>query len=92
MCRRAGLAMPLAAIQNPPRMTILDDERQQLMRFRDLVLAEPELHARLRAAANQQDFIALTVQLGAERGCIFSAATVETSVREQRQAWLERWL
>jgi len=84
--------MPLAAIQNPLRMTTLDDERQQLMRFRELVLAEPELHARLRAAANQQDFIALTVQLGAELGCVFSSSVVETTIGEQRRAWLERWL
>ena len=84
--------MPLAAIQNSTRMTTLDDERQQLLRFRERVLAEPELHVRLRAAANQQDFIALTVQLGAEHGCVFSAATVEAAERAERQAWLERWL
>jgi hypothetical protein len=73
-------------------MMTLEEERQNLARFRELVLADHELHNRLRATATQTDFIALTIQLGAERGCVFSAMLVATAVREQRRAWLERWL
>jgi Nif11 domain len=65
---------------------------QNLERFRELVLADRELHDQLRAAATRQDFIALAVRLGAERGCVFTAAQVEAALREQRRAWLERWI
>lgn len=84
--------MRSAANQNPPQMMTLDGERQQLARFREQVLADRELHNRLRATASQSEFIALAVQLGAERGCVFTAQLVETALREQRRAWLERWL
>ena len=59
---------------------------------RELVLADRELHDRLRATANPPDFVALAVRLGAERGCVFSAPVVQAAISEQRQAWLERWL
>ena len=68
------------------------NERQNLERFGELVLAERELHDRLRATANQAAFVTLAVSLGAERGCIFTAPVVEATLREQRRAWLERWL
>lgn len=67
-------------------------EQQHFARFRELVLAEPELHARLRATPDPTAFVALAVAAGAERGCEFTAATVETLLREQRRAWLERWI
>ena len=70
----------------------LQIERQNFNRFRNLVLAEPELHAQLRATPDQASFIALAVQLAAERGCAFSPTTVEGTLRERRRAWLERWL
>jgi hypothetical protein len=73
-------------------MMTLDGERQQLANFRERVLADPELHNRLRAAASQPEFVALAVQLGAERGCVFTASLVETALREQRRARLEQWL
>jgi len=56
-------------------MAILD-QRQNLERFGDLVLADPKLHDQLRAAANETAFVALAVRLGAERGCEFSAPLV----------------
>ena len=68
------------------------DERRNWERFGEMVLAEPELHNRLRAAADQAAFIALAVQLGVERGCEFSAPLVQTMINEKRRAWLERWL
>ena len=66
--------------------------RQNLERFGELVLADRELHAQLRATANEDEFIALAVRLGAERGYDFTAPTVQEAVREKRRAWLERWL
>ena len=73
-------------------MTESLNERQHLERFGDLVLADRELHDRLRATADQTAFIALAVQLGAERGCDFTAPVVEAALQERRRAWLERWL
>jgi hypothetical protein len=68
------------------------DQRQNLERFGQLVLADRELHDRLRTTADEKTFVALAVRLGAERGFDFTAEVVETALREQRRAWLERWL
>lgn len=68
------------------------EELQHWERFRELVLAEPELHDQLRATAGEEAFVTLTVQLGKERGCHFSAPLVACALREQRRAWLERWV
>ena len=85
--------MPKVAIQNPSQLIMEPlNQRQNLERFGDLVLAEPELHDRLRAAVTEEAFVALAVQLGAERGCVFTAPIVETALRERRRGWLERWL
>ena len=72
-------------------MEILE-QKQNLARFGELVLAEPALHDQLRATENLIDFSALAVQLGEERGCIFTAPVVQQAVNEKRRAWLERWL
>jgi hypothetical protein len=66
------------------------DERENLERFGDLVLADPKLHDQLRAAT-PEDFAALAVRLGAERGCVFTAPVVADAVRERGRAWVERW-
>lgn len=84
--------MPKVAIQNPLQFIMEPlNQRQSLERFGDLVLAEPELHDRLRAVT-EEAFVELAVQLGAERGCVFTAPIVEAALREHRRAWLERWL
>ena len=36
--------------------------------------------------------LGLLVQLGAQRGCRFSALDVEEELRAGRRAWLERWI
>jgi hypothetical protein len=92
MQRWAVLAKSSVAIQNPARMNSLEAERQELARFRELVLADRALHDRLRAVPHPQDFFALAIQLGVERGCVFSAAVLQTALNEQRRAWLERWI
>jgi len=73
-------------------MITLEGERRQLAHFCELVLADRELHQRLRATTTLREFVALTVQLGAERGCRFTTGMVETALHERRRAWLERWL
>ena len=68
------------------------DERRNLERFGELVLADHELHDQLRAAADESAFVALAIRLGAERGCDFTAPVVRDVLSEKRRAWLERWL
>ena len=68
------------------------DEWRHWTRFHDLVLADPELHNQLRAAAGEAAFIALTVELGRKHDCHFSAPLVAQALREQRRAWVERWV
>ena len=68
------------------------DQRQNLERFGELVLADRELHDQLRATADEKAFVALAIRLGAERGFDFTAVDVEAALRERRRAWVERWL
>jgi hypothetical protein len=68
------------------------EQRQNLERFGEFVLADHALHQQLRAASGLEAFVALAVQLGAERGCAFTADVVRNAVNERRRAWLERWI
>jgi hypothetical protein len=70
----------------------LVEQRQNLERFGKLVLADPPLHEQLRATADAETFAALAAQLGAERGCVFTAEVVRSALNEYRRAWLERWV
>ncbi|HEX3718933.1 MAG TPA: hypothetical protein VH595_13270 [Verrucomicrobiae bacterium] len=65
---------------------------ENLERFRRLVLADPQLLEKLRKNSDLNTFITLTVRLGAERGCIFTADQVRAALQESRRAWLERWI
>jgi hypothetical protein len=69
-----------------------DEQRQNLERFGELVLADYPLHEQLRAARDTEAFTTLAVQLGAERGCVFTAEVVRNALNERRRAWLERWI
>jgi hypothetical protein len=68
------------------------DQYRNLERFGDLVLADRLLHDRLRATIDEETFVALAVQLGAEHGCEFSAPVVQAVISGKRRDWLERWL
>ena len=68
------------------------EQRKNLERFGELVLADFGLHEKLRATVGAEAFAALAVQLGAERGCMFTAETVREALDERRRAWLERWI
>ncbi len=59
--------------------------------FRRLVLQDLQLQAQLRDESDQQEFIALAVRLGAERGCHFTAEEVTGALLAARRAWIERW-
>ncbi|HWD94752.1 MAG TPA: hypothetical protein VG938_20655 [Verrucomicrobiae bacterium] len=68
------------------------EQRRNLERFGQLVLADRELLDQLRATPDAKTFASLAVRLGAARGCDFTAVVVEAVLNEQRRAWLERWL
>ena len=85
--------MVKSAIQNPfPMMIDPVEQRENLERFGELVLADRALHEQLRATRDVETFAALAVQLGAERGCVFTAEVVRKALSERRRAWLERWI
>lgn len=61
-------------------------------RFRQNVLADQALQERLRATRDWAAFVALALQLGAERGLTLSVADLERALQSGRRLWLERWL
>jgi len=68
------------------------EQRQNLERFGQLVLADRPLHEQLRSTRDAETFAALAVRLGAERGCVFTEEIVQKALNERRRAWLERWI
>lgn len=68
------------------------ESRQNLERFRELVLNDASLHDELRATPDLEAFVARAVELGRERGCEFTTETVRAAVQEARRALLERWI
>ena len=60
--------------------------------FSELVCTDAALQERLRAAADEDSFLALVVRLGAERGYDFTAADVRAAMQAARRVWIERWL
>jgi predicted ribosomally synthesized peptide with nif11-like leader len=65
---------------------------KNLERFCQLVLEDPQLHQQLRQPLVQDEFIALAIRLGQERGYSFTAEEVRAALNERRRAWLERWI
>ncbi len=63
-----------------------------LEQFRRLVLQDETLQKQLRETAGRQEFIALMLRLGAERGHGFTAEEIEEALRVSWRAWLERWV
>ena len=81
----------------PPQnsfQTMMDpqEQRKNLERFGELVLADRDLHDQLRTVSGMENFLSLIVRLGSERGYQFSPAVVESALREQRRVWRERWI
>jgi hypothetical protein len=65
---------------------------ENLERFRQVVLEDPELFKQLRQTADVDSFVALAVRLGAARDCAFTEQEVRDALRECRRARLERWI
>ena len=65
---------------------------EKLTEFRGIVFSDIALQEKLRDETDRQEFIRLLIELGSERGCEFSAAEVEDSMRNGRRVWIERWL
>ena len=65
---------------------------QNLDQFRELVLREPSLQARLRESLELRGFLDLMVREGKERGFDFTAEEVSQALSANRRAWLERWI
>jgi hypothetical protein len=68
------------------------ESKGNLERFRKKVLGDPALLSQLRAAADEDQFIRLMLQLGAAEGLPFRAEEVLEAIRSSRRSWLERWL
>ena len=68
------------------------ESRQNLERFRELVLENPRLHDLLRSTPDHEAFVERAVELGREHDCLFTAETVRAAIQEQRRARFERWV
>jgi aspartyl/asparaginyl beta-hydroxylase (cupin superfamily) len=60
--------------------------------FREAVLNDPTLQARLRVTEDQQSFIKIVIRLGREIGYHFSATEVNEAMNLARRVWIERWV
>lgn len=69
----------------------MENQRANLEGFGKLVLADLELHDRVRAA-NPDAFAELAVKLGAERGYIFTVEIVREELQKKRRALREKWI
>jgi hypothetical protein len=72
-------------------MMDVENERANLESFGKLVLADLELHNRLRTAGVEA-FAELAVKLGAERGYTFTVEVVREELQKKRRAWREKWI
>lgn len=61
-------------------------------KFRQRVLDDPSIQIRLRDITDRSAFIALTVELGAEHGYIFTPNEVDEALQAGRRSWRERWI
>ncbi|MDB6112364.1 MAG: hypothetical protein JWR69_4114 [Pedosphaera sp.] len=66
--------------------------RENFENFRRRVLADPALQERLRSVSDREAFRTLTVEIGTELGCDFTAEEVEAALRDGHRAWIERWI
>jgi hypothetical protein len=63
-----------------------------LEQFRQFALQDEALQKRLRETDGRQEFVALMLRLGAERGYRFTAEEVEEALSASWRAWIERWV
>ena len=67
-----------------------DERRASFERFRTMVLSDPSLFEKLRAALTSDELARNAVDLGRERGCEFEAADVHEALASARRSWMER--
>jgi hypothetical protein len=60
--------------------------------FRGEVLADLALQARLLATTTRTQFVALAVDLAAQRGLVVRPSDVDEAMAEARQEWRARWI
>ena len=65
---------------------------EQFERFRRVVLADPELQARLRSIEDWPAFVDATVAAAADHGVALTPEAVLAARDECRRSWLERWV
>jgi hypothetical protein len=63
---------------------------QDFDRFYNLVISEPALMEKLRAAPGRDAFKALAVELGRTHGLNFTEAEVQLALDGAKRTWLER--
>lgn len=73
-------------------MPLQDMPRQDLERFRELVLRDPVLQEQLQGIRDRDSFVALVLQAGQARGFIFTADDVTVAMQADRRVWMERWI
>jgi hypothetical protein len=59
--------------------------------FRQQVLADATLQARLRRISDLETFVALAVRLGRDSGFSFAAEDVTAELKRGQTAWLSNW-
>ena len=69
-----------------------EETKERFEEFRQLVLQDASLQEKLRATHNLKAFLSLILQLGEDRGYIFTAEDVDDALREARRAWHLRWI
>jgi quercetin dioxygenase-like cupin family protein len=80
------------AAGDQPEHDAVEGGADAFARFRERVLADPSLAARLRGEPDRAAFVALTVALGRAAGCEFDAAEVRAAMAAGQRRWIEQWL
>ena len=73
-------------------LQMMDDATTQFQAFRETVFSDPKLCDELRACEQMEEFLALTVTLGEERGFKFSIEDVRAQANRARRDWIEQWI
>ena len=65
---------------------------EDLARFSDDVVADPQLQDELLVATDRPSFVALVVEHARARGLDVEPEEVEEGLRARRRSWQERWM
>ncbi len=59
--------------------------------FQALVASDPQLCKSLQGLQDNEAFIVRTLELGAERGLLFTREELRAAMRDGRRQWNEQW-